>query len=39
MLRANKTAQVSEANGFHKMFAPSRLTLGVFFPIEAFKGD
>ncbi|WP_323843994.1 LLM class oxidoreductase [Microbulbifer magnicolonia] len=30
---------MSEANGFRKMFAPGRLTLGVFFPIEAFKGD
>jgi luciferase-type oxidoreductase len=25
--------------GFHRMFAPHRLTLGIFFPIEAFKGD
>ncbi len=39
MLTANKTARVSEANGFQKMFSPGRLTLGVFFPIEAFKGD
>lgn len=39
MLTANKTARVTEANGFQKMFAPGRLTLGVFFPIEAFKGD
>src|SRR5678815_853619 len=39
MLMANKIARVSEANGFQKMFAPGRLTLGVFFPIEAFKGD
>lgn len=34
-----KTARVGEANGFQRMFAPGRLTLGVFFPIEAFKGD
>ena len=26
-------------NGFRRMFAPGRLTLGVFFPIEAFTGD
>jgi luciferase-type oxidoreductase len=39
MLKANKTARVSEAQGFRRMFAPGRLTLGVFFPIEAFEGD
>lgn len=39
MLAANKTACVTEANGFQRMFAPGGLTLGVFFPIEAFKGD
>ena len=39
MSTANKTAPVTESNGFRKMFAPGRLTLGVFFPIEAFKGD
>lgn len=39
MLKANKTARPSDAKGFQKMFAPERLTLGVFFPIEAFKGD
>ncbi|MBA2592274.1 MAG: LLM class oxidoreductase [Gammaproteobacteria bacterium] len=39
MLMANKTARVSEAKGFQRMFAPGRLTLGVFFPIEAFEGD
>jgi luciferase-type oxidoreductase len=39
MLRVNKTARVSDGNGFKKMFAPGRLTLGVFFPIEAFDGD
>ena len=26
-------------NGFRRMFAPGRLTLGVFFPIEAYPGD
>lgn len=39
MFTANKTSRVSEADGFQKMFAPGRLTLGVFFPIEAFSGD
>lgn len=39
MLTADRTARVTEANGFRKMFAPGRLSLGVFFPIEAFKGD
>jgi luciferase-type oxidoreductase len=28
-----------ENPGFRCMFAPGRLTLGVFFPIEAFAGD
>ncbi len=28
-----------ESKGFRRMFAPGRLTLGVFFPIEAFSGD
>ena len=39
MLRVNKTARVSDSNGFKKMFAPGQLTLGVFFPIEAFERD
>ena len=39
MLRANKSAGSSDAAGFRTMFAPHRLTLGVFFPIEAFRGD
>src|SRR5690348_8080037 len=39
MLTANKTAHPSDATGFRKMFAPDRLTLGAFFPIEAFQGD
>src|SRR4051812_47174054 len=25
--------------GYRRVFAPDRLTLGVFFPIEAFAGD
>jgi luciferase-type oxidoreductase len=39
MLEVNKEARASESRGFKKMFAPGRLTLGVFFPIEAFRGD
>lgn len=39
MLTANKAARPDQAKGFQKMFAPDRLTLGVFFPIEAFQGD
>lgn len=39
MLTAHETPRVTEAHGFPRMFAPGRLTLGVFFPIEAFKGD
>ncbi len=27
------------ANGFDRMFSPGQLTLGVFFPIEAYSGD
>lgn len=30
---------VQESVAFQRMFAPGRLTLGVFFPIEAFNGD
>lgn len=39
MLRVNRTARPSDCKGFQRMFAPDRLTLGVFFPIEAFAGD
>jgi luciferase-type oxidoreductase len=39
MLRPNPKAQVSDNNGFRRMFAPDRLSLGVFFPIEAFPRD
>jgi hypothetical protein len=39
MLRVNKTARVSDGNGFKKVAAPVQLTLGVFFPIEAFDSD
>jgi luciferase-type oxidoreductase len=39
VLKVNKTARVSDSRGFQRMFAPGRLTLGVFFPIEAFQRD
>lgn len=39
MLTANRSDEVGDSPGFRKMFAPGRLTLGVFFPIEAFQGD
>lgn len=39
MLEANTTARPSDSKGFRRMFAPGRLTLGVFFPIEAFQRD
>ncbi|MDB5795307.1 MAG: 5,10-methylene tetrahydromethanopterin reductase [Noviherbaspirillum sp.] len=39
MLMADKAARPDQAKGFQRMFAPGRLTLGVFFPIEAFPGD
>jgi hypothetical protein len=39
MLTPNRTAKASDSKGFQRMFAPDRLTLGVFFPIEAFSGD
>src|SRR4029078_4197747 len=38
-MTVNKTASEDEHPGFRKMFAPGRLTFGVFFPIEAFQGD
>src|SRR5258708_34907990 len=39
MLTPNKSADASDSVGFQKMFAPGRMTLGVFFPIEAFQRD
>lgn len=39
MLKVNPTAGVEQAPGFRRMFHAGHLTLGVFFPIEAFKGD
>jgi luciferase-type oxidoreductase len=39
MLTLNRSAEIDGAPGFRKMFAPGRLTLGMFFPIESFQGD
>ena len=39
MLKVNKAAGAGESRGFRRMFAPGRPTLGVFFPIEAFRND
>lgn len=39
MLHADNTAQAADSVGFRRMFAPDRLSLGVFFPIEAFERD
>ncbi len=39
MLSPNRNAAPSDMKGFQRMFAPGRLTLGVFFPIEAFERD
>ena len=39
MVIASKTGGSAEAAGFRRMFAPGRLTLGVFFPIESYEGE
>ena len=39
MLKPDKAAKVGDSPGFRRMFAPGRLTLGLFFPIEAFERD
>jgi luciferase-type oxidoreductase len=39
MLKVKKAARADESPGFRRMFAPGRLTLGAFFPIEAFRND
>ena len=39
MFKVDATARVEEAPGFRRMFAADRLTLGLFFPIEAFPRD
>lgn len=39
LLTPDPMAKASDSRGFRRMFAPDRLTLGVFFPIESFAGD
>ena len=39
MLKAKKATSINDSAGFRRMFAPDRLSLGVFFPIEAFERD
>jgi luciferase-type oxidoreductase len=39
MLELDTVRPRTENPGFTRMFRPERLTLGVFFPIEAFRGD
>jgi luciferase-type oxidoreductase len=39
MLKSNQAATDSRSPGFRRMFAPGAMTLGVFFPIEAFERD
>ncbi|MEA2925415.1 MAG: hypothetical protein QOD25_2537, partial [Alphaproteobacteria bacterium] len=37
MLTPDTTTGVSDHPGFRRMFTPGRLTVGVFFPIEAYQ--
>jgi len=39
MLKVNRAAFISVSAGFRRMFSPRRLSLGLFFPIEAFERD
>ncbi|WP_416758155.1 LLM class oxidoreductase [Roseateles sp. So40a] len=39
MLTVNPLTTAIDAPGFRRMFRAGRLTLGLFFPMEAFKGD
>lgn len=39
LFSADACGPAHTAFGFRRMFAPGRLTLGLFFPIEAFEGD
>jgi luciferase-type oxidoreductase len=39
MLWTSNGADPSDTPGFQRMFAPGRLTVGTFFPIEAFQRD
>jgi luciferase-type oxidoreductase len=39
MLTINPRARIDDSRGFRRMFAQGRLSLGIFFPIEAFARD
>jgi luciferase-type oxidoreductase len=39
MLKSNQAATDSHSPGFRRMFTPGAMTLGMFFPIEAFERD
>jgi luciferase-type oxidoreductase len=39
MFEVNRNRRRTGNPGFARMFRPGLLTLGIFFPIEAFKGD
>jgi luciferase-type oxidoreductase len=39
MLKVKTATSISDSAGFGHMFAPGQLSLGVFFPIEAFERD
>lgn len=39
MLKVHPTACAKDAPGFRRMFRSRHLTVGVFFPIEAYQGD
>ena len=39
MLNVNRAARIDDNAAFQRVFEPGRLTLGVFFPIEAFARD
>ena len=39
MLKVNKAAAVTDSPGFRQLFTPDSLSLGLFFPIEAFERD
>jgi luciferase-type oxidoreductase len=39
MLTINRATDATESNGYLRMFSPGKLTVGVFFPIEAYQRD
>lgn len=39
MFKVDATARMEDASGFRRMFEANRITLGLFFPIEAFPRD